>query len=53
MLKSANETIYWITLLKDGLEVNNPELENLRKETDEITRIIAASVVTLKANNNK
>ncbi len=48
-LKSANETAYWMALLKDGLDENGSELDTLRTETDEITRIIAASVITLKA----
>ena len=48
-LKSANETAYWMSLFQEGLDVTDPELDNLRKETEEITRMIAASVLTLKA----
>ena len=49
-LKSANETAYWLALLKDGLDISDPELELLRNETVELTKILGASVVTLKTN---
>ncbi len=47
-LKSANETVYWMNLLKDGLDLNDVELEGLRQEGEELPRIIAACVVSLK-----
>jgi four helix bundle protein len=47
-LKSANETIYWIRLLEDALDINGLEVDYLLEETDEISRIIAASLLTMK-----
>jgi len=51
-LKSANETKYWLMLLVDALAVNGTEVKFLLNETDEIARMIAASLLTLK-NKNK
>ncbi|HAI82712.1 MAG TPA: four helix bundle protein [Chitinophagaceae bacterium] len=47
-LKSANETLYWLNLLKDGYELNDENLSFLLKEADELTRILAVSVLKLK-----
>ena len=46
-LKSANETKYWICLFRDGIK-NNPEVKSLLNEADEISKIIAASIIKLK-----
>lgn len=45
-LKSANETEYWLSLLKDLTE--NLDIEPLLKETREIANMLAASIITLK-----
>jgi four helix bundle protein len=47
-LKSANETSYWLSLLQDGLDVRGPQIEAVIAETDELKRIIAASLLTMK-----
>jgi len=47
-LKSANETTYWLGLLRDALNVQGIEIENLIKETDELSRILASSLLTMK-----
>ena len=47
-LKSANETTYWLGLLRDALNVQGLEIENLIKETGELSRILAASLLTMK-----
>lgn len=47
-LKSANETLYWLNLLKDGYELNDEKLSFLLREVDELTRILAVSVLKLK-----
>ena len=49
-LKSANETKYWLRLLKDFKNINNQEIDFLLNEADEISRIIAKSVLTIKSN---
>ena len=47
-LKSANETTYWLGLLKDALNINEPEMTYLLGEAEEISKIIAASLLTMK-----
>jgi four helix bundle protein len=47
-LKSANETKYWLILVKESQPEFKLEIEQLLKEVDEISRIIGASVLTLK-----
>ena len=46
-LKSANETKYWICLYRDAIK-NSTEVKALLNEADEISKIIAASVIKLK-----
>ena len=47
-LKSANETIYWLGLLRDALDIDGSEIKYLAKETEELSKIIAASLLTMK-----
>ena len=50
-LKSANETRFWLALLRDsGLMPKEliPECEYLLKETTEIANIFASSILTMK-----
>jgi four helix bundle protein len=47
-LKSANETKYWLILVKESQPEFKLEIEQLLKEVDEISRIIGASILTLK-----
>lgn len=48
-LKSANETQYWLILLKELCpEEKKVSVTNLLEEAKEISKIIAASVLTLK-----
>jgi four helix bundle protein len=47
-LKSANESKYWMCLLRDGFEVNDEQWINLLKEADALSKIIASSVLKLK-----
>lgn len=46
-LKSANETKYWICLFRDGIK-SSSEIKSLLNEADEISKIIAASIIKLK-----
>jgi four helix bundle protein len=50
-LKSANETKYWLGLLRDALDVNKVEISNLMQETTELAKILAASLITMKGKN--
>ena len=45
-LKSANETIYWLDLLKEILD--NLKIDKLILEANELARILAASIITMK-----
>jgi len=47
-LKSANESIYWFNLLKDAKLANEFKVNVLITETDEISRMLASSVMKLK-----
>ena len=46
--KEANETKYWIYLLKDSYGQLKPQCEELLKEIAEIGNMLGASVLTLK-----
>jgi four helix bundle protein len=50
-LKSANETKYWLCLLRDGTDVDNGKIEKLLKEAEEISKMLASSLLTLKNKN--
>jgi len=50
-LKSSNESIFWLAILKDGglvLKTLMPECDYLIKETREIANIFASSILTMK-----
>lgn len=47
-LKSSNETKYWFCILRDGFEIRDEMLGKLLKECDEISKILAASVLSIK-----
>jgi four helix bundle protein len=45
-LKSANETKYWICLIRDTLDLDKSKLNELLKEADELSKIIASIIVS-------
>jgi len=47
-LKSANESLYWLGLLRDAKKLNSPSLDYLLKETKELANILGSSILTLK-----
>jgi four helix bundle protein len=50
-LKSANETKYWICLLRDGTsegQKRKAEVEKYLKEAEEISNMLGSSLLTLK-----
>jgi len=47
-LKSANESKFWLALLRDTNKGNKKEIENLLKELTEISNILGSSIKTLK-----
>ncbi len=48
-LKSANETKYWLCLIRDTLSTDKMKINELLKEADELSKIIAASIISLKS----
>jgi len=47
-LKSGNETIYWLCILRDGFGIKDEDLGRLINECKELTNILAASIIKLK-----
>ncbi len=47
-LKSANETKYWLCLIRDTMEVSKPKINELAKEADEISKSIASIILNTK-----
>lgn len=48
-LKSANETKYWLGLLRDSKKADRDKANELLQEVTEIANMIAAGVLKLKA----
>jgi len=51
-LKEANESIYWLDLLKDTHYVDEKLHESLRTKCDELLRMLVATVKTMKKKTN-
>lgn len=47
-LKSANESKFWLCLIRDGGQCNNALVKKILQEVVEISNILGASVLTLK-----
>ncbi len=47
-LKSANESNYWLAMLRDLKKIDGKMVEVLLNESQQIANILAASVMTLK-----
>lgn len=47
-LKSANETLYWLYLLRDGNLIEKENVNNLLREAKEIGDMIGSSLLTMK-----
>ncbi len=47
-LKSANETKYWLCLIRDSLVNDKDKINSLIKEADEISKIIASCIIKMK-----
>ncbi|HCV44259.1 MAG TPA: four helix bundle protein [Bacteroidetes bacterium] len=48
-LKSANESKLWISLLRDSGRLKHTDSDWISKELEEISNILAASIITLKS----
>jgi len=51
-LKEANETRYWITLLRDSEYLNEKMFESINPDIEELIRLLVSSIKTAK-NNEK
>lgn len=47
-LKEANETIYWIDLLKDTDFISEKEHNSLKENCQELLKMLVSTVKTLK-----
>ncbi len=47
-LKSANETKFWLAILRDSGKIKETEADVLLKEATEIANILGASLLTMK-----
>lgn len=47
-LKSANETKYWLALLRDATDTNKGSVNKLLIEVEEISKMLGSSILTLK-----
>ena len=50
-LKSANEAVYWLDLLQELL--GNSAIDRLIVEANELAKILAASIITMKKSQSK
>ena len=50
-LKSANESRYWLELLRDANKTDKGVIEPLVQETKEIANILGSSILTLRGKN--
>lgn len=50
-LKSANETKYWLYLLRDLNKINKEKIQKIIEETQEIANILASSLLTMRKKN--
>ncbi|PZU79894.1 four helix bundle protein [Chryseobacterium taeanense] len=50
-LKSANETKYWLRLIKESLPVNEKKFDDLINEIDEISKVLATIIIKNKGSD--
>ncbi len=50
-LKSANESKFWIGLLRDSKKTQKEKADSLLQETNELANILGSSILTLKGKN--
>jgi four helix bundle protein len=52
-LKESNETIYWISLLRDSEYLEPVKASNLLADNEELSRMLISSIKTAKSNLQK
>ena len=49
-LKEANETSYWLSILKDSDYISQAQFEHIHSDLTEILKLLTAIIKTMKAN---
>lgn len=52
-LKEANETSYWLTLLKDSNFINEPSYHSIQHDCEELLKMLTKSIITAKQNQSR
>ena len=52
-LKEANETLYWLSLLKDSEFIDEKMLNSIQPDAEELIKLLVSSINTAKKNNAK
>lgn len=52
-LKEANETEYWLALLKDSEYIETRQFASIQPEISEIMRLLISSIKTVKKSMNQ
>lgn len=52
-LKEANETLYWLRLLKDSKYINEVMFEDIKSDNEELMKLLISSIKTTKKNSEK
>jgi four helix bundle protein len=52
-LKEANESEYWLFLLREGVYLQDDEYNSIQKDCDELIKLLVSIVKTTKLNLNK
>ena len=47
-LKEANETLYWLSLLKDAEYIDEKMLQSIQPDNEELIRLLVSSIKTAK-----
>jgi four helix bundle protein len=52
-LKEASETLYWLDLLHETGYLNENQFTSLKKDADELRKLLASSAKTIKEDNSQ
>ena len=52
-LKEANETLYWLSLLKDSEFIDEKKFKSIQPDAEELIKLLVSSINTAKKNNAK
>jgi len=52
-LKEANETMYWLSLLKDSEFIDEKMFKSIQPDIEELVKLLVSSINTAKRNLNE